>query len=52
MPPSKKRNGKTMLEVTKNYETFIKGEKVENNKQLFEEVLKKAIKPTKLHGSK
>jgi hypothetical protein len=42
-----------MSDVTKGYEDFIKQKQSNtNNKQLFEETIKKAVKSTKERGSK
>ncbi len=39
------KKDKTMAEVSKNFEQFIKGKKTnKNNKPLFEKALKKAVK--------
>lgn len=48
----KRKNKKTMSEITANYETFIKGKEVNNNSvNLFNKAVKKAVKP-KQRGSK
>jgi hypothetical protein len=55
---SDKKKNKTMDEVSKGYETFIKGKEINpNNGDLFEALLKKAVntkpeKSTKQRGSK
>lgn len=42
----KKKKEITMAELTKNYDTFIKGKQVnKNGKELFEKTLKKVVKP-------
>lgn len=42
---AKKKKEITMAELTKNYETFIKGKGVnKNGKELFDKTLKKAVK--------
>ena len=41
----KAKNKKSMIEITKGYEAFIKGKKVNaNGKELFDKTLKKFVK--------
>ena len=49
-----KKKNKSMNEVSKSYETFIKGKELNSNgAELFNKVIKKTVKPkTKQRGSK
>lgn len=48
----KKAKPKTMIEITKGYEAFVKGKEIIVNKpKLFEKVIKKAVAPKKQRGS-
>jgi len=52
MKKAKKNTPKTMDEVSKGYEKFIQGKELnDNGRELFEKILKKAVK-SKQHGSK